>query len=108
MGGKRFFLKERKNVMFLNKIDLPLPTFKIKGIFGRNKDMPNKPSPCIINLDDYQNTGAHQAACAPSHENKKILWYFDSFGMHYPKEYEKRAKKDSSGEGTGYSSFLWI
>ena len=22
MGGKRFFLKERKNVMFLNKIDL--------------------------------------------------------------------------------------
>ena len=23
MGCKRFFLKERKNVMFLNKIDLP-------------------------------------------------------------------------------------
>ena len=23
MGGNRFFLKERKNVMFLNKIDLP-------------------------------------------------------------------------------------
>lgn len=33
-------------------------------------------------------------ACAPSHENRKILWYFDSFGMHYPKEYENRAEKD--------------
>jgi len=26
--------------------------------------------------------------------NKKTLWYFASFGMHYPKEFEIRAKKD--------------
>ena len=57
--------------------------------------MPNKHNPCIINLDDYQNTGTHWVACAPSHENEKILWCFDSFVMPYPKEYEVRAKKDS-------------
>ena len=67
---------------------------KIKGIFSRNTHMPNKQSPCIINLDDYQNTGTHWVACLPSHENRKILWYFDSFGMHYSKEYEVTAKKD--------------
>lgn len=56
--------------------------------------MPKTNSPCIINLDDYQNTGAHWVACPPSLENRKILSYFDSFGMHYSKEYEVRAKKD--------------
>lgn len=56
--------------------------------------MPKAHSPCIINLDDYQNTGTHWVACAPSHENRKILWYFDSFRTHYPKEYEVRDKKD--------------
>ena len=56
--------------------------------------MPNQRSPCIINLDDRQSQGTHWVACAPSHENRKILWYFDSFGMYYPKEYENRAKKD--------------
>lgn len=33
-------------------------------------------------------------ACAPSHENKTILWYFNSFGMHHQQEHQKRAKKD--------------
>ena len=56
--------------------------------------MPNRHSLCIINLDNYQSQGTRWVACAPSHENRKILWYFDSFGMHYPKEYEFRAKKD--------------
>ena len=56
--------------------------------------MPKAHSPCFTNLDDYQNTGTRWVACAPSHENRKILWYFDSFGMHYPKEYEVRATKD--------------
>ena len=56
--------------------------------------MPNKHSPYIINLDDRQSQGTHWVACAPSHENRKILWYFVSFGMHYPKEYENRAKQD--------------
>ena len=56
--------------------------------------MPIEHNPCIINLDDYQNTGTHWVVCAPSHENKNILWYFDSFCMHHPKENEERAKKD--------------
>lgn len=56
--------------------------------------MRNDQSPCIINLDDYQSTGTYWVACAPSHENKKILWYFNSFGMHHQQEYQKRAKKD--------------
>ena len=56
--------------------------------------MPNEHSPYIINLDDRQSQGTHWVACAPSHENRKILWYFVSFGMHYPKEYENRAKQD--------------
>ena len=56
--------------------------------------MPNKHSPCIINLDDYQSQGTRWVACTPSYKNKKILWYFDSFGKHYPTEYENRAKKD--------------
>ena len=46
---------------------------KIKGIFSRNTHMPKAHSPRIINLDDYQNTGTHREACAPSHENRKIL-----------------------------------
>ena len=56
--------------------------------------MPNKHSLCIINLDDYQSHGTRWVACAPSHENRKILWYFGSFGKHYPKEYEFRAEQD--------------
>lgn len=47
---------------------------KIKGIFSRNKHMPNKHSPCIIILDDYQNTGTHWVSCATSHENNKDLY----------------------------------
>lgn len=39
--------------------------------------MPIEHNPYIINLDDYQNTGTHWVVCAPSHENKNILWYFD-------------------------------
>ena len=68
--------------------------------------MPNKHSPCIINLDDYQSQGTHWVACAPSHKNRKILWYFDSFGMHYPKEYEVSAKKD--GMKVIYSTVPYI
>ena len=60
----------------------------------RNTRIPNEHSPRIINVDDLQSQGTHWVACAPSHENRKILWYFDSFGMHYPMEYENRAKQD--------------
>ena len=48
-------------------------------------------SPCIINLDDLGNQGTHWVCCFP--QDKKLN-YFDSFGMPYPEEYAKRAKKD--------------
>ena len=66
-----------------------------KGIFSRNEHMP-KPehSPCIINLDDLEGPGTHWVTCFPS-KNSNILYYFDSFGMPYPKEYKARAKIDN-------------
>lgn len=67
--------------------------FKIKGTFSRNTYIPKNHSPCITNLDDYQSTGTHWVACAPA--QNKTLWCFDSFGTHYPKEYENRAIQDS-------------
>ena len=54
--------------------------------------MPKKHSPCIINLDDLGNQGTHWVCCFPSSTS---LNYFDSFGMPYPEEYAKRAKKDN-------------
>ena len=54
--------------------------------------MPKKHSPCIINLDDLGNQGTHWICCFPQDE---FLNYFDSFGMPYPEEYAKRAKKDN-------------
>jgi len=54
--------------------------------------MPKKHSPCIINLDELKNIGTHWVCCMPA--DKHTLWYFASFGMHYPKEFEIRAKKD--------------
>ena len=53
--------------------------------------MPLNHSPCIINLDDIGNLGTHWVCCFP--QDKKLN-YFDSFGMPYPEEYAKRAKKD--------------
>ena len=55
--------------------------------------MPEIHSPCIINLDDLDSACTHWTCCAPG-ENDKTLWYFDSFGMHYPQEFEIRAKRD--------------
>ena len=54
--------------------------------------MPKNHSPCIINLDDLGNQGTHWVCCFP--QDKKLN-YFDSFGMPYPEEYAKRAKKDN-------------
>ena len=54
--------------------------------------MPKKHSPCIINLDELGNQGTHWVCCFPSSTS---LNYFDSFGMPYPEEYAKRAKKDN-------------
>jgi len=45
-----------------------------------------------MNLDELKNIGTHWVCCMPA--NKTTLWYFNSFGMHYPKEFEIRAKKD--------------
>ena len=56
--------------------------------------MPRNQSPCIINVDDFESAGNHCVCCAPSNNAEETLWYFDSFGMHYPRIYEERAKKD--------------
>ena len=76
---------------------------KICGIYSRNEYMPKKHSPCIINLDDLENQGTHWVCCFPSLTIaisakpwlEGSLNYFDSFGMPYPEEYAKRAKKDN-------------
>ena len=68
---------------------------KICGIYSRNEYMPKKHSPCIINLDDLGNQGTHWVCCFPSLTIANSLNYFDSFGMPYPEEYAKRAKKDN-------------
>ena len=79
---------------------------KICGIYSRNEYMPKKHSPCIINLDDLGNQGTHWVCCFPSLTTacfansakpclEGSLNYFDSFGMPYPEEYAKRAKKDN-------------
>ena len=63
--------------------------------------MPLNHSPCIINLDDLGSQGTHWVCCFPTFQvgpfggpQDKKLNYFDSFGMPYPEEYAKRAKKD--------------
>lgn len=55
--------------------------------------MPKNHSLYIINLDSLGIQGTHWVCCMPSHK-KKELWYFDSFVMLYPHEYEMRAKKE--------------
>ena len=79
----------------------------ICGIYSRNEYMPKKHSPCIINLDDLGNQGTHWVCCFPNltfansakpclaSKAQGSLNYFDSFGMPYPEEYAKRAKKDN-------------
>lgn len=100
-----FSTTTRKNILKPKFVDIPLSNHELmawvncleipnfKGIYSRNEFMPKKHSPCIINLDDMGSQGTHWVCCAPG--GKNILWYFDSFGMHYPKEYEKRAKQDN-------------
>ena len=68
-------------------------SINITGIYSRDEHMPEIHSPCIINLDDFDSAGTHWTCCVPG-ENDKTLWYFDSFGMHYPQEFEIRAKRD--------------
>lgn len=65
----------------------------ITGIYARDEHMPQKHSPCIINLDDYEGVGSHWVCCVPGHK-KETLWYYDSFGMSYPDEFKHRAKQD--------------
>ena len=83
-GGKYGQKHETKELVeFHNHLHvLTMVNIKIKGIFSRKEHMPKNHSPCIINLDSYENTGTHWVACAPFHENNKTLRYFDSFGMH--------------------------
>ena len=80
---------------------------QICGVYSRNEYIPKKHSPCIINLDDLGNQGTHWVCCFPSltfansakpflaPKAQGSLNYFDSFGMPYPEEYAKRAKKDN-------------
>ena len=67
---------------------LKIPNFK--GIYSRDQYMPKKHSPCILNLDSYENTGTHWVCCAPSQNQ---IWYFDSFGMGYPEEFTSDGKQ---------------
>ena len=71
---------------------LKIPDFR--GILSRDEQMSGKHTPCIITLDSYENVGTHWTCCVPSHENEKVLWYFDSFGTSYPEEFKERAKQD--------------
>ena len=65
----------------------------ITGIYSRNEHMPGKHSPCIINLDDLKGRGTHWVCCVPG-DDKRTLWYFDSFGIWYPEEFKSTAKRD--------------
>ena len=90
-------------VKFINKplsnIDLmrwcEFLSINITGIYSRDEHMPEIHSPCIINLDDFDSAGTHWTCCVRG-ENDETLWYFDSFGMHYPQEFEIRAKETVS------------
>ena len=88
-----FVNKPLSNFDLLRWIEfLEIPNFK--GIVLRDQQMPWEHSPCILNLDSYENTGTHWVCCVPSKETKKTLWYFHSLGLPYPDEFKTRAKKD--------------
>ena len=89
----RFLNKPLSNFDLFRWIDfLGIPGFK--GIFARDEHMPKEHSSRNINLDSYERAGTHWVCCVPSNETKNTLWYFDSFGMSYPKEFKARARKD--------------
>ena len=66
---------------------------RFNGVFSRD-NLPKRSSTnktengaYVINLDEYHDIGTHWVA---SHVNKKIVTYFDSFGVeHISKEIEK-------------------
>ena len=88
----------------LGDVPHPLTNFKIQeyyqnelrfnGVFSRD-NLPNSIHPkglgssvkngaCVINLDEYHDTGTHWVAL---YENNKTIIYFDSFGVeHIPRE----------------------
>ena len=43
----------------------------IKGIFSKNESMSKHHSPCVINLDEFENQGTHWVCCAPAIKKKK-------------------------------------
>ena len=57
---------------------------RFNGVFSRN-NLPSKvkDGAYIINLDEYTHVGAHWIALFC---NKNSIIYFDSFGVHIPKE----------------------
>ena len=63
---------------------------RLNGVFSRD-NLPNnnsrKNGGYVINLDEYHDIGTHWVAL---YVNKKIVTYFDSFGVeHIPKEIMK-------------------
>ena len=65
---------------------LKIPNFK--GIYSRDEPPRVDCSPCIINLDTMNGPGTHWVVCALGNQpDIREVWYFDSFGMFYPKEY---------------------
>ena len=87
-----FVNKALSNYDLLQWIDY-LKISNFKGIYSKGQHMPSKHSPCIIDLDSYENVGTRWVCCASSSFSNNTLWYFNSFGMQYPEEYKTRAKK---------------
>ena len=89
----KFINKPLSNFDLLKWIDfLKIPNFK--GIFARDELRPREHSPCIINLDSLKNVGTHWVCCVPGRfaslasPGDRALWYFDSFGLGFPKEFK--------------------
>ena len=71
------------------------------GVYSRN-NLPYKikNGAYLINLDEYSDIGTHWIAL---YVNKKIVTYFDSFGIeHIPKEVKKIIKKNDDSIMCGY------
>ena len=64
---------------------------QITGVNSTNRHMPKLHSPRVINLDKVKGSGIHWTCWVPFYFDKNTLCYFDSFGMLYPDEFEKRA-----------------
>ena len=69
---------------------------RFNGVYSRN-NLPNKikKGACVINLDEYENTGTHWVSLFV--KTNEVI-YFDSFGIeHIPKEINKFIRSKELG-----------